>query len=563
MKKILIALTALLFSVQASAQFTAGQVLSAAALNSALAAKTTNASAAITGGTITGLSAPIGFANTPAATGTTSQLQYLQGATGSVARSLTSVFQDSISLLDFGADPTGVTDSSIAFSNFIAAVKTTGRAGHMPAGTYKINTAQVIDLASISPKGIYIYGDGQYQTMLDLTSVSASPAFSIIDTGNAGGGGFYSTFANFGIKGNIAGTLLQIGKTDFSDALNEFKFDNLWIGNNSASASAIGIQVNYVLNTHFNAVIAANNGHGDAWQINAGAFNIWAGGSGTYGDNGYHLTAGGPGTGAIAGNTFIGIDHEVNAVNDVKIDTANAQGNTWIGGTFVYTPGTTYAFAASAGSDNTIISPMTLGYPSGTPNYANFFNGSIGVSLVNKFSQATFYGGTINSSAPNSSSRGVFLQTNGSNRWGSYATSQTESGGNAGSNFSISRYNDSGVFIDSPIGITRSSGLVNINDGLAVNGSITASTTGAMPLYGTTGTGVNAPHIITGSVALSSGSATVTLSSSAVFTSSSTYTCTANDATAANAVKIGQTSGTSITFTGTSTDTVQFMCAGN
>jgi len=98
---------------------------------------------------------------------------------------------------------------------------------------------------------------------------------------------------------------------------------------------------------------------------------------------------------------------------------------------------------------------------------------------------------------------------------------------------------------------------------LSVTGAINATTTGTMPLYSTTGTGVNAPHMVNGSVALSSGTATVTLSGSAVFTSSGSYTCTANDATAANAVKVSNTSGTQFALTGTGTDTVAFMCAGN
>src|SRR6202158_2913325 len=63
--------------------------------------------AAITGGTITGLSAPIpissGGTGAATATGATSQLQYLQGATGSVARTLTSKFQDTVNAKDFGA----------------------------------------------------------------------------------------------------------------------------------------------------------------------------------------------------------------------------------------------------------------------------------------------------------------------------------------------------------------------------------------------------------------------------------------------------------------------------
>ncbi|VWB06845.1 outer membrane autotransporter [Burkholderia lata] len=101
--------------------------------------------------------------------------------------------------------------------------------------------------------------------------------------------------------------------------------------------------------------------------------------------------------------------------------------------------------------------------------------------------------------------------------------------------------------------------IVTVTDG----GNISAIGTGTMPVYGITGAATNAPHKVIGNVTLSSGSATVTLSGSAVFTSSSSYVCTANDTTAAAAVKVGQTSGTSITFTGTGTDTVQFSCTGN
>ena len=122
-------------------------------------------------------------------------------------------------------------------------------------------------------------------------------------------------------------------------------------------------------------------------------------------------------------------------------------------------------------------------------------------------------------------------------------------GGN-GDTFSVRR---------SPPGSTSLTNLITLSN----IGNLAATGTGTMPLYGTAGTAINAPHKVIGSVALSSGSATVTLSGSAVFTSSGSYVCTANDTTAANAVKVGQTSGTSITFTGTGSDTVQFACAGN
>lgn len=136
---LLLACTAL----PSQAQFTSGQVLTAAQLNSALDAKTSNAAAAITGGTITGLSAPIplssGGTNATTATGATSQLQYLQGATGSVARSLTSKFQDWISALDFsGVDPTGTTDSTAGLQSAITAAANKNL--YIPPGNYKVTS---------------------------------------------------------------------------------------------------------------------------------------------------------------------------------------------------------------------------------------------------------------------------------------------------------------------------------------------------------------------------------------------------------------------------------------
>lgn len=97
----------------------------------------------------------------------------------------------------------------------------------------------------------------------------------------------------------------------------------------------------------------------------------------------------------------------------------------------------------------------------------------------------------------------------------------------------------------------------------SAKGNISAAGTGSMPLYSTTGNGANAPHMVQGSIILASGHATVKLTGAAVYASASSYTCTANDTTAANAVQVSQGSGTSITFTGTGTNTVQFLCVGN
>lgn len=57
-------------------------------------------------------------------------------------------------------------------------------------------------------------------------------------------------------------------------------------------------------------------------------------------------------------------------------------------------------------------------------------------------------------------------------------TGDSETGSNAGSNFGIFRYNDAGILVDQPFGITRSSGLITIGPGgLSVGGQI--ATTGS------------------------------------------------------------------------------------
>lgn len=184
---------------------------------------------------------------------------------------------------------------------------------------------------------------------------------------------------------------------------------------------------------------------------------------------------------------------------------------------------------------------------------------------------STFTGG-LDSTAigPNTPSTGAFTTLSASSTvsgagFTSYLASPPAIGGTAANTGAFTNLSSSGTvsgtgfstYLASPPAI----GATTANTGRFT--TLSSTGTGAMPLYSTTGTGVNAPHMVQGTVALASGSATVTLSGSAVFTSSSSYTCTANDTTAANAVKVGQTSGTSITFTGTGTDSVQFLCAGS
>lgn len=71
----------------------------------------------------------------------------------------------------------------------------------------------------------------------------------------------------------------------------------------------------------------------------------------------------------------------------------------------------------------------------------------------------------------------------------------------------------------------------------------------------------SSPRIVWGAVTLASGTATVT--GMTAWTSTASFTCTGNDATEANPVKIVNASTTSIKVAGTGSDTINYQCVGN
>jgi len=72
------------------------------------------------------------------------QISYNEGGTGAVNRTVLSKLQESISVLDFGADPTGVVDSAPAFQAAVDSLSpSNSHVGGMiiiPKGTYKLNS---------------------------------------------------------------------------------------------------------------------------------------------------------------------------------------------------------------------------------------------------------------------------------------------------------------------------------------------------------------------------------------------------------------------------------------
>lgn len=94
-------------------------------------------------------------------------------------------------------------------------------------------------------------------------------------------------------------------------------------------------------------------------------------------------------------------------------------------------------------------------------------------------------------------------------------------------------------------------------------GTVCETTTSCAPLlYSASGVLQAAAHEVNGGCTLGT-SCSVTFSSNAVFASSASYVCTAADTTAAAAVRVAQSSGSAVVFTGTGTDVLIYHCSGN
>lgn len=119
-----------------------------------------------------------GGTNATTATGATGNLQYLQGATGAIARSLTSKFQDTINLKDFGATCNGSGTGDEAAMNAAFAALTANTQLILPFGNCLFSTAKTLPIAN----NIAIIGAGPGATVLTYTG--ANTTNDIITIGN-------------------------------------------------------------------------------------------------------------------------------------------------------------------------------------------------------------------------------------------------------------------------------------------------------------------------------------------------------------------------------------------
>jgi hypothetical protein len=101
---------------------------------------------------------------------------------------------NSLSVLDFGADPTGAVDSAGAFDSAIAAARARGKIVFIPAGTYQVNRHILVDDVTIN-------GAGSWWTIIKGHEVAlAAPA---PDGSVHTGVGFYGKYVNDGGSSNV------------------------------------------------------------------------------------------------------------------------------------------------------------------------------------------------------------------------------------------------------------------------------------------------------------------------------------------------------------------------
>jgi hypothetical protein len=137
----------------------------------------------------------------------------------------------SVSVADFGADPSGIRDSANAFDAAIQAAKTSGKTVYIPAGTFQVNRHIVVD-------GVTIQGAGSWWSIVkghQVTLTSPAPDGSV-HTGvgfygkyTAEGGSHGVHLSNFAIEGDVRERIDTDQVNGVGGALNDSTIDGLYI----------------------------------------------------------------------------------------------------------------------------------------------------------------------------------------------------------------------------------------------------------------------------------------------------------------------------------------------
>jgi hypothetical protein len=139
--------------------------------------------------------------------------------------------ENSVSVTDFGADPSGVGDSADAFDLAIQAGKTEAKTVYIPAGTFQVNRHIIVD-------GVTVEGAGSWWSIVKGHQVALNSPAS--DGSVHTGVGFYGRYAadggshnvnlsNFAIEGDVRERIDTDQVNGIGGALSDSTIDGLYI----------------------------------------------------------------------------------------------------------------------------------------------------------------------------------------------------------------------------------------------------------------------------------------------------------------------------------------------
>ena len=166
-----------------------------------------------------------------AATIYATDINYNEGATGAVTRTLESKLQESVSVKDFGAVGDGVTNDTASIQAAINSLSPKGGTLYVPPGTYLVDSL----VFPADPCVINFFGSGINDTILLMNSptspviMSTRSASNIRSTGNQ--------FRNFSVKANASGSYSNLNHIAIDTVgFDEVVFDHIGFQSNGTGS---------------------------------------------------------------------------------------------------------------------------------------------------------------------------------------------------------------------------------------------------------------------------------------------------------------------------------------
>ena len=303
-------------------------------------------------------------------------------ATGSTtARTLAARTAAAADVRDFGAVGDGVADDTAALNTAFTYATTNAVPFVLGKGTFKVTSKLTWDFTPVFENGLTIISDN---AVIDGTAIGGSG--NVMQWLCSGGTtpspqSCYRTRLQGGLRvtGSTTGYVVDIGKTDFSDALNVFNINQLSVQNFNTGAGG-GIRLNYILGTEMHLVSScAGNGAALAFQQVAFSY-IYTNATcdGTTGGRSILIE-----NGITKANMFASTDMEISAVL-LEITSSGAIDNTFISPNFSGNSSgvgviPNVGVKATAGSNNVLINPNYNGYP-GTLSYTD--GNTVGIRVL-------------------------------------------------------------------------------------------------------------------------------------------------------------------------------------